>query len=217
MNQFSSYPRRVDRLAFFLFSWLAVAAASATPPTLEAQSVEPAVLLPGDAVRITVWRQPELSGEFWIAADSSIRHPLYQTIKIAGVPLGTVRARLTEFLSRFQDTPQFVVEPLLRVAVGGEVGQPGLHTFRPEVTLAQAVVLAGGLTPQARLDDVQLLREGRTYSVNLTRPDTGLAAEPVRSGDQIVVLARRRALGSFIMPTATLVTALVTLITVLQR
>src|SRR5688572_5308763 len=77
------------------------------------------ILQPGDAVRITVWRQPELSGEFWIAADSTVRHPLYQSVKVAGVPLETAHARLAAFLTRFQETPQFSVEPLLHVSIGG--------------------------------------------------------------------------------------------------
>jgi protein involved in polysaccharide export with SLBB domain len=183
-----------------------------------AQGPTPApVLHPGDAIRITVWRQPDLTGEFWIAADSSVRHPLYQTLKVAGVPLDTVRARLTMFLSRFQETPQFVIEPLFRVAVGGEVNQPGLYTFRPEITIAQAVVLAGGLTPRARWEDVRLLRDGLTYSADLTRPERGLAQAPIHSGDQIVVLPRRRALYSFLVPSATLVTTVVTLLTVLRQ
>lgn len=205
-------------MALFLAICLALGVAGALPHRLPAQStISPTILYPGDAVRITVWRQPELSGEFWIAADSSIRHPLYQSIKIAGLPMDSARAMLAAFLKRFQDEPQFVIEPLLQVAIGGEVSQPGLHTFRPEVTIAQAVVLAGGLTPHARLESVRLLRQGRPHSVDLTRPEQGLAAQRVLSGDQIMVLARRRGLFSYLLPSATVVTTIMTLITVFRN
>lgn len=202
---------------FFLSRLAMVAIGFVAPIWLQAQVIAPTVLHPGDAVRISVFRQPELSGEFWIAADSTIRHPLYQTVKVAGVPLDVAKARLAAFLARFQETPQFVVEPLLHVSIGGAVGQPNLYTFRPEVTVAQAVVQAGGLTPDARLNDVRLQRDGQTHSVDLTRPDRGLAREGIRSGDQIMVLERRRGFYSFVVPAATLATTLITLIAVLGR
>ena len=192
--------------------------AAIAPAVLHGQAAEPpTVLYPGDAVRISVWRQPDLSGEFWIAADSSIRHPLYQSVKVAGIPMDAARARVAAFLLRFQDSPQFVMEPLLRVAIGGEIAQPGLHTFRPEVTIAQAVILAGGLTQRARLDDVRILRGGQVYSADLTKPEQGLAAQSVRSGDQITILPRRRPVYSYIVPSVSFVSTMITLITVLRR
>lgn len=185
---------------------------------MQAQATEPpTILYPGDAVRISVWRQPDLSGEFWIAADSSIRHPLYQSVKIAGIPMEAARVRVAEFLLRFQDSPQFTMEPLLRVAIGGEITQPGLHTFRPEVTISQAVILAGGLTQRARLHDVRILRDGRVYSADLTKPEQGLAAQSVRSGDQITILPRRRPIYSYIVPSVSFISTLITVVTVLRR
>src|SRR5437016_2136635 len=53
----------------------------------------PVVLSPGDAIRIIVWRNAELSGEFTIAPDGSITHPLYREIKIAGLPIPQVEER----------------------------------------------------------------------------------------------------------------------------
>src|SRR5690349_4287754 len=57
------------------------AALLAQSPDTKTQSVEPrsdqVVLAPGDSVRVVVWRKPELSGDFIIAPDGSITHPLY--------------------------------------------------------------------------------------------------------------------------------------------
>ncbi|HET9982418.1 MAG TPA: polysaccharide biosynthesis/export family protein [Longimicrobiales bacterium] len=191
------------------------------PATVSAQMPAPAapapLLQPGDAVRVTVWRRPELSGEFDLAADGAPRHPLYRDVRIAGVPADTVEARVRQFLSRYEENPRFVVEPLLRVAVGGEVRQPSLYAFAPEVTVANAIARAGGATERGRLDRVRVLRGGRELRVDLTRSDGGLGSERVRSGDQIVVGRRRDVFREVIGPTASLAGAAAAIANILLR
>src|SRR3954468_7477285 len=106
------------------------------PPPATATAV---ALNPGDVVRITVWRKPELSGDFVVAVDGTLSHPLYRDVRVIGVPMAAVEIRAREFLTNLEANPQFVVEPLIRVAVGGEVRLPNLYTLRPEPSLAQAV------------------------------------------------------------------------------
>jgi protein involved in polysaccharide export with SLBB domain len=196
---------------------LLLGAAWATP--LPAQSVEARepMLRPGDAVRITVFRQPELTGEFEVASDSTVGHPLYRQVRVAGVPTSMAEDRLRLFLEELEATPNFVVQPLFRVAVGGEVRQPNLYSLSPSTTLAQAVAAAGGLSDRGRLDRVRLLREGREHRVDLTRPGSGLADAPVRSGDQIVVERRVDFFREYVAPAGSITAALVSLISVLTR
>jgi polysaccharide export outer membrane protein len=172
-----------------------------------ARATDVHVLQPGDAVRVTVWRKPEFSGEFVVAADSSLRHPLFQAVRVAGVPLAVAKQRVYEFLSRFEQDPQLVLEPLLHVTVIGEVRQPNLYALRPETTLSQAVAIAGGASERGRLDRVLLRRGGREIVVDLTRPDEALAGLLIRSGDQLVVERRREVLRDVVGPLAALVAA----------
>ena len=79
---------------------------------------------PGDFVRIDVWRQPDLSGEYAIGPDSALVHPLYQHVVVGGLTLPEAREQIGEFLRTFQQDVRFVVEPLRRVTVSGEVRQP---------------------------------------------------------------------------------------------
>lgn len=177
------------------------------------------VLRPGDAVLITVWRQPELSGEFTLAADGSIDHPLYRKVQVGGVPIGAARERLHGFLREWEAAPEFLLKPLFRVAVGGEVQKPSLYTFAPEITIAQAVAAAGGVTERGRLNRVRVLRAGgETLVLDLTRGEGGLREETVRSGDQIFI-ERTRAVTfrDYIAPAGTIAMAAVTLISVLTR
>lgn len=174
-------------------------------------------LRPGDAVRITVWRQPELSGEFAIAEDGTIMHPLYRELVVTEMPLDLARSRVHEFLTRLESNPQFVVEPLLRVSVGGEVRQPSLYRLSPETSIAQAVAMAGGATERGRMDHVRLFRNGEELTVDLTSPQAGLAQEPIRSGDQLYVDRRTSVFRDYIAPAGGIVAALATLLNIATR
>lgn len=172
-------------------------------------------LQPGDVVRITVWRQPELSGEFVVTGDGQIAHPLYREVQVVGRPLSAVEAQLTEFLRRFVENPQFVVEPLFRVSVSGQVDRPNVFSVAPGTTLAQAVALAGGVTDQGRHDRVRLVREQAERFVDLSNPREG--SMPVRSGDDISVSPRSTWFRSVIVPAATIVGAVASLVIAIRR
>ena len=128
------------------------------------------VLRPGDAVRITVWRNPE-----------------------------------------------FVVEPLLHVEIGGEVVRPNLYTLRPETSVADAVALAGGPTDRGRRDSVRLLRDGGQMVLDLTKPQAGMASTPIRSGDQILVDRKRAVFRETLGPIITVAGATAAILNVILR
>ena len=177
----------------------------------------PAVLQPGDALRITVWRQAELSGEFLIADDGTIGHPLLREVQVAGLPVASAEQRVREYLERLGTTPQFVVEPLLRVMVGGEVRSPTLYRLPPATSVAEAVALAGGVTERGRLDRVRVFRDGREFLVDLTRPEGGAAQSPIRTGDQIFVEARQSWIRDYVVPAASVGSLVLTAINIMIR
>lgn len=185
----------------------------AAPFSVSAQSAEagssapPAVLNPGDAVRIVVWRQPELSGEFLISERGTVSHPLFRDVQVAGLSTAEVEERVGSYLSRLEANPQFVVEPLLRVTVGGEVRQPSLYRLSPGTTVAEAVAQAGGISERANLQNVRLFRDGRQYTVNLSSPEAGMAHSPIRSGDQLFVTRRSDWLRDYVGPAASVTAA----------
>lgn len=173
---------------------------------------EPLVLRAGDVIRITVWRSPELSGEFAISRNGTIAHPLYRTVNVAGLNLDAAEDRIRQLLSGLESTPRFVIQPLLRVSVGGEVREPSLYTLPPETSIAEAVALAGGATERGRMDAVRLFRRGQESLIDLTDPQGGLAQTPIRSGDQIFVQRRISIFREYIVPAASVTAAVATLI-----
>jgi polysaccharide biosynthesis/export protein len=167
--------------------------------------VEQAMLTPGDSVRIVVWRKPEFSGDFVISPDGSVSHPLFREVKVAGVPFATAEKNLRAFLGQFEENPQFVMEPLIRVAVSGEVTRPQIFAVRPETTIGEAVARAGGVNTNGARNRVRVLRyEGgvqQQFTVDLANPQGGSGTTPVRSGDQIVVDRRRSFTRDILIPT----------------
>jgi protein involved in polysaccharide export with SLBB domain len=186
-----------------------------TPLTGLAQSraadSSPTVLAPGDVLRITVWRKPEFSGEFLVAPDGSITHPLYRELKVAGIPFSAVDERVRVFLARFEANPAFVLAPLLRVVVGGEVRQPNVYTVPPGTTVAQVIAMAGGPTERGRLDRVRVARGRSIHVVDLTRVDADASYSEVRSGDQVIVERTRNVLRDYLGPASSVVGALAAL------
>jgi len=174
-------------------------------------------LSPGDVVRITVWRKPELSGDFTVAADSSIKHPLYRDLKIAGLRLADAEERVRTFLGRYEASPQVLLEPLVRVTIGGEVRLPNLYTLPPETTIAQAVALGGGPTMDGRLDRVRVVRGSEVMEVNLTRTSGSLETMSVRSGDQILVARKRHVFRDVVGPVSSLAAAVAAIVTLVRQ
>lgn len=172
---------------------------------------------PGDVVRIIVWRQPDLSGDFVVATDGTLSHPLYRAVKVAGIPFPIVEERVHAFLEQYTTNPQFVVEPLLRVAVGGEVIRPNVYTLDPETSIAQALTLAGGPTEQGRRDRVLLIREHRVITVDLTHPEHGGMQMKVQSGDQLFVESQRQIFRDYVAPVISMAGAVAWILTAVLR
>jgi polysaccharide export outer membrane protein len=170
-----------------------------------APSADQVILAPGDSVRVVVWRKPEMSGDFIVAPDGTISHPLYRAVRVGGVPFSTAEINIRNFLARFEQDPQFVVEPLVRIAVSGEVGRAQVFAVRPETTIAEAVAQAGGPSQFAKLDRVKVLRKDasgtrRELHVNLFDPEGASATIRVHSGDQIVLDRRKSFFRDIFMP-----------------
>jgi polysaccharide export outer membrane protein len=157
-------------------------------------------LSPGDEVRIQVWRQTEFSGDFQVAANGTLVHPLYREVQVAGVPLSVVEDRIRTFLTRYMTTPQFVIQPLVKIIVAGEVRSPNIYSVPPQMTIAQAIANAGGATDRGNLSDVRVIRDRQLVRVDVSKPSSEAAQLQIRSNDQILVSRRRASTWEVIGP-----------------
>src|SRR5690606_12696491 len=117
----------------------------------------------------------------------------------------------------YEAEPRVLVEPLLQVSVGGEVLDPNLYTLRPETTLAQAVMHAGGPTERGHVTRVIVWREGQELTADLTRPNEGLAGQQIRSGDQIIMPRQVSILRDYIAPAGSVIGAAAAITNIILR
>lgn len=185
------------------------------PAEAVAQSSAP-VVSPGDVVRVTVFRKPELTGEMDVAPDGSLVHPLYRAVNVAGITEGEMEQRIRAFLTRYEAEPSFVIERMVRVTVSGEVRQPNVQLLKPSATVFEALTRAGGATERGSLQRVSLYHKGEIIPLDMRRPG-GAGARVVESGDLIVVGRRPTALREYVVPMTSIVAAAAALINLLTR
>lgn len=153
------------------------------------------ILRAGDVLRITIWPDSSLSGEYPIEETGFAYFPGLGAMTVSGRSIADIRQELREQYARFMSTPVVTVTPLFRVSVLGEVRRPGLYPVDPTHTVFDVISLAGGLTDAADADDVRLLRSGSVIDLDAQSTLEGggdALALGLRSGDRIVVPRRRR-------------------------
>jgi len=168
-------------------------------------------------VRITVWRNAELSGDFPVGVNGALRQPLYQEVPVAGIPIPEVERRLKTFLAQYQSNPEVVVEPLFHVVISGEVRDPKVYDFPRETSISMAIAQAGGALPDGRMDRVRLWRNGKEYVLDLTRANADWANSGILSGDQIIVTRRSRVFQEIVVPIVSVVGGLASVINLIRR
>ncbi len=136
------------------------------------------VLRPGDALRILVFRDPALSGEFPIDSRGYVQIPGLGDILVGGLTPFAARERLREqMLARgISREPELALQALLRVSVLGEVRAPGPFAVEPGTTLLQVLTRAGGPSERADLRKAQVVRDGKAIRVDLQSALAGSVA-----------------------------------------
>ena len=165
--------------------WLPVAGAAQTPPDETGRSWTGESLRPGDMVRLLIWRDPDLNGEYPIDEYGSVTLPLIGPRTAVGLPADQFRQLLIDDLAKELRNQDPVVTLLRRVRVLGEVQMPGIYHIDPTMTLGDVVALAQGSTAEGKLNDIRIVRDGAEIRSDLdtTTPVT----RAVMSGDQIMV------------------------------
>lgn len=150
----------------------------------------------GDRVLLQVEGDSILSDTFTVVAGPALLLPAIGEISLAGVPRTGLQAHLTRELGRFIKDPVVQARALIRVSVLGEVTRPGYYAVPVDLVLADALMLAGGATQDARVDRLSIMRgdaslwSGSRLQMEIARGAT-LEELGMRAGDRIQVPGRR--------------------------
>lgn len=143
-------------------------------------------LTPGDQIRLEIRDEPELGGEYLVDQEGRVLLPLIGLVAVAGRPFPDVVEELRSAYAVELADSEIRVLPVLRIAVLGEVRQPGLFPADPTHTTADLIAVAGGLTPQGDPGKIRVVRDGEVLVGELD-PGSPALDRVVRSGDQIIV------------------------------
>jgi polysaccharide export outer membrane protein len=145
--------------------------------TLAATATAPAKLQPGDKIKITVYGEDKLSGDFQLDQAGQISLPLAGTIKAQGLTQTELEKALAKkFRSEYLKDPKVTVTiaTLQPYYIMGEVEKPGQYPYQSGLNVLTAMAIAGGPTYRANRNTVEIQRNGETamhdYPISTTVP-----------------------------------------------
>ena len=125
------------------------------------------VIGPADLLRVTVWKNPELSTEARVRPDGTITMPLIGDVRAGGRTPSDLNREVTQRLADYVTVENRRVTVAVaevnsyRFSVTGNVEHGGVFNPRNYVTVAEAIALAGGLSRFATPERLVLLRGER--------------------------------------------------------
>jgi len=135
----------------------------------------PVTLESGDRIRLTVWGQDQMTGEYLVEKDGNIAVPLAGRVQVANLtPPEAEKAVRDKLRNGLVVDPKVTVDVIQfrPIYVVGEVNHPGAYDFTSNITVINAVSLAGGFTYRAKEDSITVMRgtgpNQKKYNVSQT-------------------------------------------------
>ncbi|MGH1418535.1 MAG: polysaccharide biosynthesis/export family protein [Hyphomicrobiaceae bacterium] len=142
----------------------------------------------GDKLKISVYGEEDLSGDFEINALGLVSMPLIGEVRAKGQSVARLRENIKSKLADgYLNNPRVAIEVLnyRSFFVHGEVRNGGEFKYKVGTRLRDAIATAGGYTYRAVHDHVLVTREGRR-EIRINLPTDA----PVLPGDNIRVPER---------------------------
>lgn len=140
----------------------------------------------GDTIQITVHQESDLSVQIFLNKNGQFSYPYLGIISALNKTTDQLAEEIEVGLRG-----NYLIEPSVSVGIveyrnfyiGGEVRNPGGYSYRPGLTINQAIVIAGGETEWASSSRYRVQREGsnETFQAN--------ADTPINPGDTVTVEA----------------------------
>ncbi|MGD9504945.1 MAG: polysaccharide biosynthesis/export family protein [Syntrophobacteraceae bacterium] len=178
---------------FLFFAACIIAATLVLSAAAGSCSASDYTIAPGDVLEIVVWGEPDLQkSELTVRRDGKISFPLAGDVEVAGKTPEEVRklveAALEPYIPQASATVIISQAGSLQYSVLGQVLRPGMYNAAMDVTVLQALALAGGLTPFGKESDIIIVRQQDAKNISLP-----FRYDQVKNGknlDQNIILQR---------------------------
>ncbi len=118
------------------------------------------IVQPQNVLEINVYGEEDLSKTVQVSASGEISCPLLGRVKVAGMSPAEIEEKLTKLYQEYLVKPDIsvLVKEYSNFYVYGQVVKPGAYKLEGDVTILEAITLAGGLTAIANPDGVKVIR-----------------------------------------------------------
>jgi polysaccharide export outer membrane protein len=155
---------------------------------------------PGDVFEVRVFAEPDLSGTYKVASDGTIDYPLVGQLNVEDlVPHQAAELITNKLKEKYLRYPQVSIlvkeQTSKKIMIIGQVSHPGTFPFASNMTIVEAITLAGGFTPIASKNHTTITRvnSGRKVSIEVPVAEIGEGKAKnvlLRAGDIISVPER---------------------------
>ena len=148
----------------FVLAWVVLASPGWGAEPGGAQPVIPEYRIgPGDVLNIEVWKDAALSRQVTVLPDGKISFPLIGELTAGDRTVAELKKEIESKISRFVPDSPLTVEVRqvnsLHVYVLGRVNAPGRFILTSNVTVLQALAIAGGPNAFANRSKIRIFRE----------------------------------------------------------
>lgn len=156
------------------------------------------LLGPGDVLEISVWKDTALTKQVVVLPDGAISFPLVGEMVAAGKNVSQLKKELEEKIQEYVPSPviSVMVQQVssMLIYVIGKVNNPGRFTMNANLTVLQALAMAGGLNPFAKESTIKIIREEQgnkqilNFDYNEIAKKNNLAQDIIlKKGDVVLV------------------------------
>jgi len=121
-------------------------------------------IVPGDKLSVQVYKDTNLSQQLQVRPDGKITLPLVGDVRAEGRTSAELRDALVESLKEYNNNPVVTVIVTETVPpvfyVMGEVNAPGTLPLKGQISMVQALAMAGGFKDFAKKKDIVIQRKG---------------------------------------------------------
>lgn len=167
---------------------------------LPRDSAADTALSPGDVFVVDVFGEKDLSGKFRVSATGTVDYPFAGTVKVVGMTppevASMLRKKLGEGYLKDPSVSVFVESyTSKKISVFGQVQKPGTFNYMSNMSIIEAITLAGGFTPIASKNAISVTRSehgaSRRFTIPVEEIGEGRAANYLLKPGDVVFVPER--------------------------